>query len=319
MIQAPKHKTRKPTTMTIGRTLLLMALGAGLLATAPVSAQEKEDRVLQGRAKFYNNLKPNSLEDVTPRRTLLASLKAQNISPSKIWKVLEHGEKVECLACIPYVSKLLYSSEAKNREISAWWLRRRIFGVFGPGQTYSQVLEKLKSGSDNERAYAADAVGEFLNPSGVKHVALAAVSDASPAVRKSAVKALERLNQQGPEAELGKALEDADVGVKMAALHAAGRVNVFSSVDKVVALLGDDSPDVRKRAAETLGSMRVGDAVVGLIALAGSGEESDDVRAAAIWALGQIGDSEARPTVQAQAKSPSDIVRSAAAVALLRL
>ena len=41
--------------MTIGRTLLVMALGAGLLATAPVSAQEKEDRVLQGRAKFYNN------------------------------------------------------------------------------------------------------------------------------------------------------------------------------------------------------------------------------------------------------------------------
>lgn len=306
--------------MTIGRTLLTLALGAGLLASAPATAEESATtRVLDGRAKFYKNLQPNSLEDVTARRTLLASLKAQNISPSKIWKVLEHGEKVECLACIPYVSKLLYSSEAKNREIGAWWLRRRIFGVFGPGQIYSQVVDKLKSGSDTERAYAANAVGEFLNPAGVKHVAVAAVSDASPAVRRAAVQALERLNQEGPDSELGRALEDSDAGVKMAALHAAGRVNVFSSIDKVVALLGDDSPEVRKRAAETLGSMRVGDAVVGLIALAGSDEESDDVRAAAIWALGQLGDSEARPTVEAQARSPSDVVRSAAAVALRRL
>jgi len=305
--------------MTIGRTLLVMALGAGLLTSAPVSAQEKEARVLQGRAKFYDNLAPNSLEDVTPQRTLLASLKAKNISPSKIWKVLEHGEKVECLACIPYVSKLLYSSEAKNREIGAWWLRRRIFGVFGPGQVYSQVVDKLKSGSDSERAYAADAVGEFLNPAGVKHVALAAVGDASPEVRKSAVRALERLNHEGPELELGRALEDTDAGVRLTALRAAGRVNVFSSIERVVALLGDDSPEIRKRAAETLGAMRIGDAVVGLIALAGSDEESDDVRAAAIWALGQIGDSEARPAVQAQAESPSAIVRSAVAVALLRL
>ena len=51
-----------------------------------------------------------------------------------IWQALEHGEKVECLDCIPAVEKLLYDGNAKNREIAAWWLRRRIFGVFGPGE-----------------------------------------------------------------------------------------------------------------------------------------------------------------------------------------
>ena len=80
----------------------------------------------------------------------MAELKTANIAPTRIWKVLEHGEKLECLGCIPLVTKLLYSPTAKNREISAWWLRRRIFGVFGPGQVYSQVLKVLESGAETE-------------------------------------------------------------------------------------------------------------------------------------------------------------------------
>jgi hypothetical protein len=31
-------------------------------------------------------------------------LAADIVPPTRIWKVLEHGEKVECLACIPVVS-----------------------------------------------------------------------------------------------------------------------------------------------------------------------------------------------------------------------
>jgi HEAT repeat protein len=304
---------------TIGRTLVLVALGAGLLATNAASAEEK--RVFEGRAKMYRNLDPKSLEGTTPSKTLLAELRHENIAPMKIWKLLEHGEKVECLSCIPYVKKLLFSAEAKNREIGAWWLRRRVFGVFGPGQAYSEVLKALQdsSESENRRAYAADAVGEFLNPAGVKYVARAAVEDESPLVRASAVNALRRLNHEGPNFELGQALSDDDAGVKLAALKAAGAINVFSSVERVVALLGDESPLVRKRAAETVGAMRVGDAVVGLVSLVRSDEESDDVRAAAIWALGQIGDSEVRADVEALAKHPSPIVRSAVAIALRRL
>ena len=31
----------------------------------------------------------------------------------------------------------------KTREIAAWWLRRRIFGVFGPGEVYQQTVQTL--------------------------------------------------------------------------------------------------------------------------------------------------------------------------------
>src|SRR5690606_17173109 len=132
-------------------------------------------------------------------------LKHPNIAPMRLWKLLEHGEKVECLACIPYVSRLLYSGHAKNREIAAWWLRRRIFGVFGPGEVYSRVVSTLSDAKQSEerRAYAANAIGEFLNPAGVKHVARAAVDDPSPLVRRAAVEALQRLNHEGPAQELG--------------------------------------------------------------------------------------------------------------------
>ena len=304
---------------TIGHTLVASALAAGLAITAPSSAADTH--VHAGRSQVYRQLAPNSLEDTTPPKALLAELKKQNIAPTRIWKVLEHGEKVECLSCIPYVNKLLYNPEAKNREIGAWWLRRRVFGVFGPGEIYSQVLKVLENGGESEarRAYAAEAIGEFLNPAGVRYVARAAVGDPSARVRKSAVQALSRLNSQGPSSELGTALADVDAGVRLAALKAAGSINVFSSVERVVQLLGDESADVRKRAAETLGAMRVGDAVVGLVALAESDEESDDVRAAALWALGQIGDSAGLPAVEAQIRSPSAIVRSAAVIARRRL
>ena len=40
-----------------------------------------------------------------------------------MWETLEHGEKVECLDCIPLVAPLLYDSNAKTREIAAWSAR----------------------------------------------------------------------------------------------------------------------------------------------------------------------------------------------------
>src|SRR6202011_4746589 len=43
-------------------------------------------------------------------------------APTAVWEALEHGERVECLDCIPSVGRLLYDSNAKNREIAAWWL-----------------------------------------------------------------------------------------------------------------------------------------------------------------------------------------------------
>lgn len=293
-------------------------LGSLLCATSASA----EDNVTAGRAEVYKQLPANSLEAVSNREQL-RKLGASNIAPTRIWKVLEHGEKLECLECIPVVSKLLYNAHPKTREIAAWWLRRRIFGVFGPGQVYQQTVSALGDATESEshRVYAANALGEFLSLSGVPALKSAVTKDVSPAVRGAAVAALERLNSSGDGA-LQTALADSEETVKLAALHATTRINSFTDAASVVALIGDSSALVRRRAAETLGVMKSEDAVAGLMVLGTEGEESDaSVRTAAVWALGQIGDPSARSVILDAQKDTDASVRSAAKIAarMLRL
>jgi len=298
-----------------------VVLGTLLLASA---ASADEPNITRGRAEMYKQLSPESLETVSTSEQIMKFKAVDNIAATRIWKVLEHGEKLECLACVPVVSKLLYNNNPKTREISAWWLRRRIFGVFGPGEVYEQTLNTLADANETEshRIYAANALGEFLAGAGVPALSQAVVADESAQVRKAAVAGLERLNSSGANGELAVALVDGDADVRLAALHAATRINSFSDVASVVGLISDSSSLVRRRAAETLGVMKAADAVAGLIALADQGQESDAaVRAAAIWALGQIGDPEARDAIVAGQEDTDASVRSAANVSarLLRL
>src|SRR5579862_4742114 len=170
-------------------------------------------------------------------------------APMQIWEALEHGERVECLACIPVVAPLMYSENAQNREIAAWWLRRRIIGVFGKGQVYDQTLATLKSDGDaTKRAYAASAVGEFLLAAGIPFLAHAVSHDSSPMVRSYAATALGRINDDGGGA-LGKAILDSDEGVRIAALTAAGKINSFTDLTSATKALSDSSAIVRRRAA----------------------------------------------------------------------
>ncbi len=297
-----------------------VVLGTLLLASG---ASAGEPNITTGRAEVYKEISPESLEAVsTPEE--IKGLVASNIAPTRIWKVLEHGEKLECLACVPVVSKLLYNSNAKTREISAWWLRRRIFGVFGPGQVYERTLNTLGNPQETEthRVYAANALGEFLSSSGVPALSKAIVSDESARVRLAAVAGLERLNSSGQADELTLALGDADEGVRLGALHAATRINSFLDSQAVVALISDSSSLVRRRAAETLGVMKSEDSVAGLIALSSADQESDAaVRGAAVWALGQIGNIEARDAILEAQNDSDPFVRNAATIAgrLLRL
>jgi len=304
------------------KSAVVVAASFTVLALAP-SAHAEDPNVTRGRAEIYKQLPVESLETVSTS-TQISKLDAPNVAPTTIWKVLEHGEKVECLACVPKVSKLLYNSHPKTREIAAWWLRRRIFGVFGPGQVYEQTLNALGNASETEshRVYAANALGEFLSLSGVPALSKAVLNDESPQVRLAAVGALERLNSTGADGELAHALSDGDEQVRLAALHGATHVNTFTDVEAVVALIGDSSSLVRRRAAETLGVMKAADAVAGLMVLAAEDQESDaQVRAAAVWALGQIGDPVAGDVILAARNDSDASVRSAAKVssALLRL
>jgi hypothetical protein len=303
-------------------------VGAAALAFATVSSSARADgdpSTHAGRATVYENLQNSSLETVsTPEtiRSLFDSKGSPNYAPTRVWQVLEHGEKVECLSCIPLVAGLLYDSHAKTREIAAWWLRRRIFGVFGPGEVYSQVITTLADSSQTEarRASAANALGEFLSLDGAKYLATAIHGDSSAVVRTAAVQALERMNSEGPAQELAYALGDSDASVRLAAVHAATRVNLFTNVEAIAPLVADEEPTVRAAAAAALGTMRVKDSVDLLEMLASSENESDaSVRKAAIWSLGQLRDPSALATVTAAQQDPNAFVRDAAHIAAIAL
>ncbi len=299
----------------------LMVAGA-LVASSwagPGAADTSHQSVHAGRASVYKNLNPESLEKLSSPARIKAITRG-NTAPMEIWRVLEHGERVECLSCIPQVAELLMDSHPKTREISAWWLRRRVLGVFGPGQVYAQTVERLndRSAPTMQRAYAAEALGEFLSYSGVKHVARAAIEDPAPEVRLASVKALVRLNTEGPQRELAEAISDADEEVRMAALRGAIRVNVFSAPEAVLERIDDSSVRVRTRAVETLGALGARDAVGGLVALLR--QDSDPgVRKAAAAALGAIGDRSARAELTEALSDSDSFVRDAARVALRRL
>jgi HEAT repeat protein len=305
------------------RTLSYLLL-AGLLSGAALGAYQAQAEApkppTRGTGTVYKGIRDDQIEQLTsPDRIKAVATKAT--SPSAIWQALEHGEKVECLDCIPAVEKLLYDGNAKNREIAAWWLRRRIFGVFGTGEVYSRTVQALAANPDPAtRARAAEALGEFLDSAGVPHVAKSLVSDAEPVVRAAAARALDRLNTPGPNGELAKALGDSDEGVRLSALSAAMHVHGFSDVASVARLAYDDSPVIRRHAAGALGKMRARDSVTALVGLTSPAQESDArARASAAHALGLIADPSARDALMAAMSDPDSFVRDAARIALRRL
>jgi HEAT repeat protein len=298
-----------------------LALGAGVWITVSSAAADDLDARHAGRAAVYSSLHDGSLEAVSTREAILAATR-DNAAPMEVWRALEHGERVECLDCIPMETRLLNEGHPETREIAAWWLRRRVFGVFGPGEAYSQVVATLTSDpSEVRRAHAAEALGEFLVGAGVKHVAVAAVADESAVVRESAVRALMRLNSEGPGAALAVALEDSIPSVRRAALVAASRVNTVSvdTIAAVIGRIGDSDAGVRRIAAEVLGSMRITDAALALTVLTEPDREPDpEVRKAAVASLGQLREPSGRDFVEAALADPDFLVQSAARIAIRR-
>jgi HEAT repeat protein len=268
-----------------------------------------------GTKAIYGNIPPDQIEFLSTGDRIKSV--AASGSMMAIWETLEHGERVECLDCIPSVEPLLYNPDPRTREIAAWWLRRRVFGVFGKGEVYERTLQTLASDPlPTKRAYAAYALGEFLAAPGIEACASAIDRDGDPTVRAAAATALGRLNDDGRGA-LTKALGDTDARVKLAGLGSAGRVNTFTDVASVARLTGDSDAKVRRRSADLLGAMRAKDSVDGLIALTKDGDAS--VRNSAAHSLGQIRDPRARGALEGLLQDPDGLVRDQAAIALRRL
>jgi HEAT repeat protein len=298
--------------------LRIRKLGSNLLGTVALTA----GIALAGTAtaadvKPYQGIPADQAESISSPDHIMSVVNSG--APTEIWQALEHGEVVECLQCIGVVSPLLYSSNAKNREIAAWWLRRRIFGVFGPGEVYSQTVDTLASDSSaTRRADAASALGEFLVLNGVAPVAHALTSDTDPGVRAAAASALGRLNDDGAGA-LAKAFSDSDATVRVAAFQAAGKVNSFTDVSSAVAVTGDSNALVRRVGIELLDAMGATDAAEAVLKLAQTDPDSE-VRLVSCHALGAIGDPSMVSELQAiSTNDTNQQVQDQAAIAVLRL
>jgi HEAT repeat protein len=306
--------------MTVSLLIGGFALGLGLWVHRAQGGDPPASP--QGTAAVYGAIPSDQVEQITtPER--LKAVTVSGVAPTRIWQALEHGEKVDCLDCIPAIEALLYDTSAKNREISAWWLRRRIFGVFGAGEVYERVVGTLASDADPvRRAHAAEALGEMLDGAGVDPVAHALTQDAAPEVRMASARALDRLNHVGHHGELASALADADPGVRLAALNAATHVHGFADIAAMTRLLSDDTTSVRRHAAAALGAMRgrAREAVTALLPLTSASSEPDaTARAEAVNALGLIGDPAGKEAVNAALADSDVFVRDAAAIALHRL
>jgi HEAT repeat protein len=306
-------------------SIVKLALGCFLSMTAAFAATDSQGagparQVTPngpGIAGVYGTQYANSSEFLSTTDGIKSA--AASGAPTLVWETLEHGEKVECLDCIPLVAPLLYDTNAKTREIAAWWLRRRVFGVFGDGEVYQQTIQTLQTDSDPvRRSYAAYALGEFFAAPGIAACASSVIADGDARVRSASASALGRLNSDGGGA-LGVALRDSDATVRLAALASAGRINSFSSASGLAALTTDSSSDVRRRDIEILDALNVVDALAPVTAAA-QNDADPRVRAVACHALGTFGNSAALPALQNLSQNDPDVfVRDQATIAMRRL
>lgn len=311
---------RKMQKVVLGCSLALASTLAGHEARSGAATTPREvtpNSDAHGLASVYGDIPADQVEFLSTAAAIKSA--AASAPPTLVWEALEHGEKVECLDCIPAVAPLLYDANAKTREIAAWWLRRRVFGVFGSGEVYERTVQTLASDANPiRRTYAAYALGEFFAVPGIEACARAITHDADARVRAAAASALGRLNDDGAGA-LGVALTDADPTVKLEALGAAARINAFSSLSGVAGLAADPNVDVRRRAIEVLDSLRARDAVA-VVAAAVQNDPDPGVRAEACHALGTFGDASALPIVEAAAQGDANqFVRDQAQIAVRKL
>jgi HEAT repeat protein len=275
-----------------------------------------------GFAGVYGTMPADQAEFISSPDTIKSA--ALSGAPTLVWEALEHGEKVECLDCIAVVAPLLYDGNAKTREIAAWWLRRRVFGVFGDGEVYSQTVSTLATDANPvRRADAAYALGEFFATPGIAACATALKTDLDAGVRAAAASALGRLNDDGAGA-LATGLADASPTVSLAALASVSRINSFSGISSIAALTSNANASVRQRAVEVLDALDVSESV-DVVAAAAKNDTAATVRAAACHALGTFGvatseDASAMTVLQKlSATDPDTFVRDQAQIALQRL
>ncbi len=149
-------------------------------------------------------------------------------------------------------------------------LRAGRFEVFGAG----------------ERAFAG-----FRGDAGAIRVALTALADAKPSIRRLAAEMLARMQATSAAPALIDALRDADADVRVAAMRALSELGAGEAAHSLVVLLGDAEPRVRTGALDALPRLQpqvtptVLSAIESLL-----GDRDLNVRAKAAVALARYGE-----------------------------
>lgn len=289
---------------TMRNMMVAMALGTVAFAST-ASAQtyaEGEFRVHdRTRGELSVGTQAPSMDD------LHEAIRDANVNPTRLSRLLEYGENVECFSCVPGLQRLLLSSPDQHvRESAGWWLRRRQFAI---GHVFVQARDVLATDTDStRRQYAAEALGYLMDPHALAPLGTAATTDASANVRAAAVRSLAQLNVGAGSHFLAMALGDSDVSVQEAALAAVTQVGFFDEVEPLMGLLGSTEARIRRQAARAVGLFHVADSVSVLSAML-VGDTDWTVRQAAAWALGRIGTSAARAALNdAEAMQDDDRV-----------
>jgi len=276
-----------------------------LCLAAPVAAQEDPGAYDRVRGEL-------SVGTEAPTRSEMLTA-IEGASTERLATILEYGERVECHACVPVLeAQMLESDDATRREMAAWWLRRRPFGVAAIFRDMRVAL--VDSAEPVRRARAAEALGNLMYREAIPHL-MEAQSDPDPGVRAAVVTALGRLNSSAAHAGIVAAFSDTDDIVREAAVAQVLYVNGFREYEPLMGLLADSDTQIRRRAALALGTFGVAESVPALTGMLS--DENLRVRQAAAWALGRIGTSEARAALtEGRALETESLVLDAYDVAL---
>ncbi len=239
---------------------------------------------------------------------------AEHGSPDAIVAALEQAENIPCTSeCMTFVMGLLDHDSYYVRDAAAWWFARR------PAQK-SELAERatarLASGNSAQVRSAADTLARVGHPRVVADLAAAlGRSGLSDEARVHTVRALGKIAHASASPHLAAAMTDASPGVRREAIQAWSGILRQSGAEPVAALVSDGDVSVRRAATQAVGRFRAAAARAGLEQLVVS-DADPAVRRNAAWALGRIGDAASRAALEAAAQDSSSLVRMTARAAL---
>ncbi|MEM7305521.1 MAG: HEAT repeat domain-containing protein [Planctomycetota bacterium] len=258
-----------------------------------------------GAAPLLDALGGDELPDVVERRCIAAL--------GAILTGVDGGERkavaAECLALEPTGEAALARAARLKGRVGTKGL-----GLADASDAVAALGGALGSSADGARAAAAEALGRIASDAALERVSGLARDDASPRVRRTAMRALTAARPASDDAGTldlcVTLLKDADAGVREDAAVALGYKGADAAMRPLVQALGDAEWGVAACAAVSLGKTRAEGAINPLAKLAN--HEDWRLRGAAVVGLGHLYQKDAIPHVIAAIGDDEAVVRRTA-------